>query len=97
MKRLFDGPTRVCNSLEDHLDAIRDYFLMSTKTVVDESDDYEKEIGDLEYELEVAERDRDYYEDQYEKLKKEYDQIVGFVNENGLGSKLRTYVSEHND
>lgn len=97
MKRLFDGPTRVCNSLEDHLDAIRDYFLMSSKTAVDESVDYEKEIGDLEYELEVSERDRDYYEDQYEKYKKDYDQIVGFVNENGLGSKLRAYVSEHND
>lgn len=97
MKRLFDGPTRVCNSLEDHLDAIRDYFLMSSKTVVDESADYEKEIGDLEYELEVSERDRDYYEDQYEKYKKDYDQIVGFINENGLGSKLRAYMSEHND
>jgi len=70
---------------------------MSSKTVVDESADYEKEIGDLEYELEVSERDRDYYEDQYEKYKKDYDQIVGFINENGLGSKLRAYMSEHND
>ena len=97
MKRLFDGPTRVCNSLEDHLEAIRDYFLMSEKTVVDESEDYEKEIRDLEHDLDIAERERDDFEDKYEKAIKQRGQLHAFILENGLGSKLQTYLSEQNN
>lgn len=97
MKRLFDMGIRVCNSLEDHFDAIRNY----VDGVKDERSEQilalQNELDSLDTDLQDAEYERDDFEEKYEKIKKQRDQILEFIRENGLESKLQTYLTEKNN
>ena len=84
---------RVCSSLEDHFDAIRAYINDAKDEQSDRTHAFEEEIEGLELDLKDAERDRDDFEEEVEKLKKEIALMSAFVIENGLESQLETYLN----
>lgn len=85
---------QVCSSLEDHFDAIRNYVDRAKDGNSERILAFQNALDSLDTDLQDAEYERDDFEEKYEKTKRQRDQILEFIRENGLESKLQAYLSE---